>query len=85
MFLDRKRILAQPSCLDNNMAAFVLTDERVDISFVYFLLLTIRFSASRTRLPCQPSVVLRFPKSGSICLRSPNSAPSPPCCPTWTS
>jgi type I restriction enzyme S subunit len=53
VFLDRKRILTQPSCLDNNMAAFVLTDERVDTSFVYFLLLTIRFSAyaSTTALP----------------------------------
>jgi len=53
VFLDRKRVLVQPSCLDNNMAAFVLTDERVDISFVYFLLLTIRFSAfaNTTALP----------------------------------
>ena len=53
VFLDRKRVLVQPSCLDNNMAAFVLTDERVDPSFVYFLFLTIRFSAfaSTTALP----------------------------------
>ncbi|MDE2928710.1 MAG: restriction endonuclease subunit S [Acidobacteriota bacterium] len=60
VFLDRKRILAQPSCLDNNMAAFVLTDERVDISFVYFLLLTIRFSAfaNTTALPALSGTAL---------------------------
>ena len=60
VFLDRKRILAQPSCLDNNMAAFVLTEEQVDISFVYFLLLTIRFSAfaNTTALPALSGTVL---------------------------
>ena len=60
VFLDRKRILAQPSCLDNNMAAFVLTDERVDISFVYFLFLTIRFSAfaNTTALPALSGTAL---------------------------
>ena len=60
VFLDRKRILAQPSCLDNNMAAFVLTDQQVDISFVYFLLLTIRFStfANTTALPALSGTVL---------------------------
>ena len=60
VFLDRKRILAQPSCLDNNMAAFVITDERVDTSFVYFLFLTIRFSAfaSTTALPALSGTAL---------------------------
>ena len=60
VFLDRKRILVQPSCLDNNMAAFVPTDERVDPSFVYFLLLTIRFSAfaSTTALPALSGAAL---------------------------
>ena len=60
VFLDRKRILTQRSCLDNNMAAFVPTDEGVDPSFVYFLLLTIRFSAfaSTTALPALSGTVL---------------------------
>jgi type I restriction enzyme S subunit len=53
VFLDRKRILVQPSCLDNNMAAFVPSDENVDPSFIYFAFLAIRLSAfaSTTALP----------------------------------
>ena len=53
MFLERKRILSQPSCLDNNMAAFVPADECVDHLFVYFLLSSIRLGkyASTTALP----------------------------------
>ena len=53
VFLDRKRILAQPSCLDNNMAAYVPDAERVDHLFVYYLLSSIRLSAfaSTTALP----------------------------------
>ena len=60
VFLDRKRILVQPSCIDNNMAAFVVTDKRVDTSFVYFLFLTIRFStfASTTALPALSGTTL---------------------------
>lgn len=53
VFLDRKRILVQPSCLDNNMAAYVPDAERVDHLFVYYLLSSIRLSAfaSTTALP----------------------------------
>ncbi len=60
VFLERKRILAQPSCLDNNMAAFVLTHRRTDSSFVYHLLSTVRFSAlaSTTALPSLNGVAL---------------------------
>ena len=60
VFLERKRILAQPSCLDNNMAAFVPTDRRTDIWFVYYLLLNIRLSsvASTTALPSLGGVAL---------------------------
>jgi len=39
IFLERKRILAQPSCIDNNMAAFVLDEGRADCRFIHSLLL----------------------------------------------
>ncbi len=60
VFLERKRILAQPSCLDNNMAVFVPTDERVDILFAYYWLLSIRLSsfAHTTALPSLSSAAL---------------------------
>ncbi len=53
VFLERKRILAQPSCIDNNMAAFVLDASRADIEFVHQLLLTTRLAdlVSATALP----------------------------------
>ena len=61
VFLERKRILTKPSCLDNNMAAFVLTDARSNTLFVYYLFLSIRLSslASTTALPSLGSVALR--------------------------
>jgi type I restriction enzyme S subunit len=40
IFLERKRILGQPSCIDNNMAAFVLNKDRADVRFVHALLLS---------------------------------------------
>ena len=60
VFLERKRILAKPSCLDNNMAAFVLTDGRGDVLFAYYLFLSTRLSslASTTALPSLGSVAL---------------------------
>lgn len=53
VFLERKRILAQPSCIDNNMAAFVLDQARADIEFVHQLLVTMRLAdlVSATALP----------------------------------
>lgn len=53
VFLERKRILAQPSCIDNNMAAFVLDPARADIEFIHQLLLTMRLGdlVSATALP----------------------------------
>ena len=60
VFLERKRILAQPSCVDNNMAAFELTDERADTLFAYYWLLSIRLSsfANTTALPSLSSTAL---------------------------
>jgi type I restriction enzyme S subunit len=53
VFLERKRILAQPSCIDNNMAAFVLDPSRAEIGFVHQLLLNTRLGdlVSATALP----------------------------------
>jgi len=38
VFLERKRILTIPSCIDNNMAAYVVDKERVDVRFMHYLL-----------------------------------------------
>ena len=40
IFLERKKILGQPSCIDNNMTAFMLDSSRADVRFVHTLLLT---------------------------------------------
>ena len=39
IFLERKRLLSQVSCLDNNMMAFTLTDNRACPRFFHYLLL----------------------------------------------
>ncbi|MFZ1364515.1 MAG: restriction endonuclease subunit S [Brachymonas denitrificans] len=53
VFLERKRILGQASCIDNNMAAFVLDKSRVDVGYVHALLLNKKLSAlvTTTALP----------------------------------
>lgn len=38
VFLERKRILTQPSCIDNNLAAFILDDAKAGIRFVHYAL-----------------------------------------------
>lgn len=38
VFLERKRVLTAPSCIDNNMAAYVLDKERVDVRYMYYVL-----------------------------------------------
>jgi len=72
VFLERKRILAQPSCIDNNMAALVLDPSRADIEFVHQLLLTIRLGdlVSATALPAL---------NGSDLASMPLSLPSTAC------
>lgn len=40
VFLERKKILSRPSCIDNNMAAFVLNEERSSTLFMHAQLLT---------------------------------------------
>lgn len=53
VFLERKKILGQPSCIDNNMAAFVLDRTRADVRYVHSLLLSKKLSAlvATTALP----------------------------------
>jgi type I restriction enzyme S subunit len=53
VFLERKRILGQASCIDNNMAAFVLDKSRADVGYVHSLLLSKKLGAlvATTALP----------------------------------
>ena len=53
IFLERKKILGQPSCIDNNMAALVLDKSRADVSFVHSLLLSKKLGSlvATTALP----------------------------------
>lgn len=38
VFLERKRILTAPSCVDNNMAAYSVDKSRVDVRFMHYFL-----------------------------------------------
>jgi len=53
IFLERKKILGQPSCIDNNMTALVLDSSRADVRYVHTLFLTIKLGSlvSTTALP----------------------------------
>lgn len=53
VFLERKKILAQASCLDNNMAAYIPNPTRADTRFIHFVLLNTKLSnlVSTTALP----------------------------------
>lgn len=53
VFLERKKILGQPSCIDNNMAAFVLDKARADVRYVHSLLLSKKLGSlvATTALP----------------------------------
>jgi type I restriction enzyme S subunit len=60
VFLERKKILTKPSCIDNNLAALVLDKTRADVRFVHYSLLNIKFGAfvSTTALPSLSGSVL---------------------------
>lgn len=45
VFLERKRILRQPSCIDNNMAALILDKTRADARYVHYALTAFRMSS----------------------------------------
>jgi type I restriction enzyme S subunit len=68
IFLERKRLLGQPSCLDNNMAGFQITDPGVDVAYIQYYLQSIRFGdlVSTTALPALSGTAL-----GSIKLPLP--------------
>ena len=53
IFLERKRLLSQESCIDNNMMTFELTDHRACQKFFYYLFLRIELGklVSTTALP----------------------------------
>ncbi len=60
IFLERKRILDKPSCLDNNMAAFTFDLARANCRFIHYLFLNMRFGdfVSTTALPSLSGNVL---------------------------
>jgi type I restriction enzyme S subunit len=39
IFLERKKILTMPSCIDNNMTGYVLDSETVDVRFIHYAML----------------------------------------------
>ena len=61
IFLERKKMLTKPSCLDNNMTGFALATDRADYRFVYFFLLSFRLGSlvSTTALPSLNASVLK--------------------------
>lgn len=44
VFQERKRILAQDSCIDNNMSAFIVDENLIDVRFAHYLLTTFKMS-----------------------------------------
>lgn len=60
VFLERKKILAQQSCLDNNMAAYELDEKKADYRFIHYRLLHTKFGdlVSTTALPSLSGAVL---------------------------
>jgi type I restriction enzyme S subunit len=53
VFLERKKILGQASCIDNNMAAFIIDKSRAHVGYVHMLLLSMNLGAlvATTALP----------------------------------
>lgn len=43
IFLERKRILSQDSCIDNNMMGFVIDAASAGVRYIHYLFLTIKF------------------------------------------
>jgi len=53
IFLERKRILSQPSCIDNNVMALIFESDKADFRFFHYVFLTIELGklVSATALP----------------------------------
>lgn len=60
IFLERKKLLSAPSCLDNNMAGFVLSNPGISSRFVHYFMLSFRLGSlvSTTALPSLSGTVL---------------------------
>jgi type I restriction enzyme S subunit len=60
VFLERKKILRSTSCLDNNMAGFVIDSSRVHYRFINYVLLNMKLGnlVSTTALPSLSGSVL---------------------------
>jgi type I restriction enzyme, S subunit len=66
IFLERKKILTKPSCVDNNMAGYVILDARADYRYIHYILLSFHLGSlvSTTALPSLNGSVLngiKFP------------------------
>lgn len=61
VYLERKRVLAQDSCIDNNMAAFIVDQSSFDVRFLHYLLSAFKLSSlvATTALPSLNGVQLR--------------------------
>jgi len=61
VFLERKKILTKASCLDNNMAGYVISDARADHRFIHYFLLNFPLAnlVNTTALPSLNGGVLR--------------------------
>jgi len=60
VFLERKKILIKPSCIDNNMAGYISDSTRVDVRFIHYVLLRKKLGemVSTTALPSLSGNVL---------------------------
>jgi len=60
IFLERKKILSTPGCIDNNLAGYILDLTKVDVRFIHYVLLNIKFGAlvNTTALPSLSGTVL---------------------------
>jgi type I restriction enzyme S subunit len=53
IFLERKKVLVKPSCIDNNMMGFIVDESKSDIRYIHYLFHTIKLGSlvSATALP----------------------------------
>jgi type I restriction enzyme, S subunit len=60
IFLERKKLLVKPSCLDNNMAAYILDANKANYLFIHYLLLNTKLGdlVNATALPSLNGSVL---------------------------
>lgn len=61
IFLERKKLLNSPSCIDNNMAGFMVESSQIDRNYIYHQFVNYRLSGlvSTTALPSLNGAVLK--------------------------